>query len=119
MGEKKVLSAPSRKMAGDPEIERLCNLGALKSLSQSSKMPRAKRGKAKEAPKKSKKSGNVVVELDGSDDDVNGNGDSDVAEVNESSAGLTTETRAKKDVLEDSDESNDEDSPVKKKGRQT
>merc|ERR1711974_595515 len=26
---------------------------------------------------------------------------------------------AKKDVLEDSDESNDEDSPVKKKGRQT
>merc|ERR1712203_959396 len=90
----------------------------LKSLSQSSKMPRAKRGKAKEALKKSKKNGNAVVELDGSDDDVNGNVDSDVSEVNDSSAGLTTETRAKKDVLEDSDESNDDDSPVKKKGRQ-
>merc|ERR1712110_459541 len=99
-----------KRAGGDPEIERLCNLGALNSKyfsDSTSKMAR-KGGKKGGAKPKSKKANGAAAEVDltaGSDSDV-----SEVVEVNGRGSGKNDNhrDRAKDDVLADSSDTADE-----------
>merc|ERR1711974_589269 len=101
-----------RATTGDPEIERLCNLGALNSKyfsSDKDKMGR-KRGKKGGAKPKSKNSNGATAEVDltaGSDSDG-----SDIVEVNGRGGAGKNDTkprdRAKDDVLADSSDTADD-----------